>query len=382
VTDSTLDTHTADLDAPSESTSSPGPLPGEEQRYAVDESLGEGGMGLVVKAKDLRLQRQVAMKILSRPNPSARKRFIQEAQISSQLDHPGILPVYDLGEDESGSPFFTMKCLPQHDTLADVIDKLRLGNVEAQLVYTFEQRVLIVQQVCRALQYAHERGVMHRDVKPANIVLGGFGEVYLLDWGVAKLGEPEHDPPDAAAFVSASAPTNTSAGAIVGTPAYMAPEQVMEGKADPISDVYSLCAVLYELLTLRYYLDPLPEVLVDVILAVVKSVPVEAERFFDPTLGRVPRALSRICRQGLEKRRELRFQSARELEEALQLWLEGRSPIVCSGTCLQRVLARWSYHVDQHPFLVPVVSLLLAVLFVRWVVVSLWRIGEVVLAFW
>lgn len=354
----------------------------QERRYTTEESLGQGGMGLVVRATDERLGRPVAMKVLSSMGGDARVRFLQEAQVNSQLDHPAVLPVYDLGETDGGQPFFTMKYIPDHDTLSDVIGKLRAEDPEALRAYTFERRVAVVQQVCRALHYAHERGVVHRDIKPSNIVIGRFGEVYLLDWGVAKVAKkpvPKVGPSDETATVEPNDPTQTAANTIVGTPAYMAPEQIMESKTDAVSDVYAMCAVLYEFLTLHYYLGKDLPTVENVIMAAVTREPAEAETFKNPVYGRVPRALSRILYRGLQKTREDRYQTARELDLALQFWLEGRAPIVCPGTCMQRILARWSYHVDQRPIVVPIVSLVVLVLFLRWLLTGLWRLGEWVL---
>ncbi len=157
-------------------------------------------------------------------------------------------------------------------------------------------------------------------------------------------------------------------GSIVGTPAYMPPEQIL-GKRDqvgPASDVYALSAVLYELLTLEHYLGPIGDSFAELVAAVANRPPRDAESLADPVRGRVPRSLSRICRKGLAKEPAARFQSAHELEQVLQAWLEGNAPIVCPGTALQRLLARTSRWIDRHPSLGPALLLTAAGLLLMW----------------
>jgi len=346
--------------------------PPEVDRYAVEAEVGRGGMGRVLSAEDQVLRRKVALKVLRTGSEEARRRFAEEARITSQLDHPNVLPVYDLGVDPGGNAFFTMKLVRGHTSLAHVIERLRARDPEAHERLTFPRRVQLVQQVCHALAYAHRRGVVHRDLKPHNVVLGPYGEVYLVDWGIARVLPDAADGEDRIA--SEAPPPAAEPRAATGTPAYMAPEQVRTGEVSARSDVYSLTAVLYELLTLHYYLGPVePE---ELLYAIVAREPVPAESHRDPLNGRVPRSLSKICERGLAKDPAQRYASAGELEEALERWLEGRAPIVCPGTCMQRVLRRWSYWIDQHPFLVPIGSIVLAVLFVRWLVVSVWSLVQ------
>ncbi|MCA8923485.1 MAG: serine/threonine protein kinase [Planctomycetes bacterium] len=349
-----------------------GPLRPADARYDVGAEVGCGGMGKVLRADDTLLRRPVALKLLSAPgDPEARARFLREAQLTSQLDHAAVLPVYDLGRDTEGNLFFSMKLVSQHETLNDVIERLRAGDPEAHQTYSFQRRVQLVQRVCEALHYAHQRGVVHRDIKPANVVLSRYGEVFLADWGIAKLtGEgpapqaPEGPPrlaPEYQAF-------ETEEGALVGTVAYMAPEQLSQGVTDALTDVYSLCALLYEFLSLHYYLGEVSNE--SVFMAVVGRVPKPAEAYHSAQNGRVPRALSYICARGLNKNRAYRFQSARELEQALQLWLEGSAPIVCAGTCMKRVLTTWSHAIDRRPVLAPIASFVVAALFLRWLIVT------------
>jgi serine/threonine protein kinase len=206
--------------------------------YQLGDVIGRGGMGEVLVAQDLRIGREVAVKrIRGRPSPDAIDRFLREARIQARLDHPAIVPVYELATDAEGVPFFTMKRL----TGVTLAERLASERTKIQpLLRAFAD-------VCLAIELAHSRGVVHRDLKPSNIMLGDFGEVYVLDWGVARViadttrstrpitAQPEED--------------NTTAGAILGTPGYMAPEQVRGQDAGPPADVYALGSILFELLS-------------------------------------------------------------------------------------------------------------------------------------
>ncbi len=210
------------------------PAPG----YQLGEVIGRGGMGEVLVAQDLRIGREVAVKrIRGRPSPDAIDRFLREARIQARLDHPAIVPVYELATDADGVPFFTMK------RLTGVTLTERLGDEGKKI----QPLLRAFADVCLAIELAHSRGVVHRDLKPSNIMLGDFGEVYVLDWGVARViadttrsTRPITAQPDE---------ENTTAGSILGTPGYMAPEQVRGNDAGPPADVYSLGAILFEMLS-------------------------------------------------------------------------------------------------------------------------------------
>lgn len=332
-----------------------------KRRYAGAREIGQGGMGRVLRVTDTALNRPVAMKLLQQEGSSGAARFIQEARITGRLEHPNILPVHDFGFNEEGELFFTMKLVEEHTTLADVIARLRDGDPEAHATYTFERRVQIIQQLCNVLDYAHSRGIVHRDVKPANIIVGDHGEVFLLDWGIAKvIGRPE-----APGNANQNQPPGTRDGTIIGTPAYMPPEQIMGDVAHlgPTADVYATAATLYELLTLRSYLGAKLNAPVEqLIAAVVSQTPTPAETFVDKKNGRVPRTLSRICQRGLQKAPEDRFATAADLSRALQFWLEGRGPMACLGTTMQRGLAETIRAIDRSPFWVPMAVIALGVL--------------------
>ncbi|MBL4846553.1 MAG: serine/threonine protein kinase [Planctomycetes bacterium] len=340
-------------------------------RYEVQEEIGKGGMGRVLEVRDKTLRREVALKVMLTNDRTEQSRFALEAQITGQLDHPNVLPVYDYGLDDEGKPFFTMKLVRGHSSIADLISDIRKGEVTARR-WTFKRRVQVIQEVCQALHYAHMRGVAHRDIKPENIVLGGFGEVYLVDWGVACLGDKAQVRPVDLSKEEARVVRETDARNIVGTPIYMSPEVIRGGEANAESDVYSLVAVLFEFLTLHHYLVDLPDdvqVLADQICSKGRTA---AEGFVDPIAGRVPRTLSALCLNGLGTNPEKRFVDARQLEDHLQAWIEGKNPIICPGTCMQRGMNESRDLIDQHPVLIPALVITLSVLALAWIGYTTW----------
>ena len=225
-------------------------------RYESGERIGEGGMGIVRACADRRIGREVAMKIV-RPGDGSRgdlkARFLREACVQGQLEHPAIVPVYDLGRDPDGTLYFTMKRV-RGSTFERIVDALRAGEPEAARQYSRPKLLSAFARVCHAVAFAHARSVVHRDLKPGNVMLGDYGEVYVLDWGLAKVVDsPEPrlstNPP---AITSGSDPgAKTALGATMGTPGYMAPEQVRGEDVDSRVDVYALGAILFELLALE-----------------------------------------------------------------------------------------------------------------------------------
>ncbi len=212
-----------------------GRIPG--RRYAIGELLGAGGNGNVFDLRDNNFDRNVAVKMLAddhAQNIKVLRKFVHEALITAQLDHPNILPVYDMDITEGGSLFYTMKKVEGY-SLNEVIED-SVDDAYVDEVNDFDDVVRLFIKVCEAVSYAHARGIIHQDIKPSNIMLGAYGEVRVVDWGTA---------------IDTKIESSTS-GRLVGTPMYMSPEQARREGADERSDVYCLGASLYHTLTGRF----------------------------------------------------------------------------------------------------------------------------------
>src|SRR5215510_898957 len=259
--------------------------------YQIVAPLGEGGMAAVYKAYQPSMERHVAVKVLPRHMATSDEfvaRFKREAKLLAQLQHPHILPVFDYGESE-GYPYIVMPFL-QSGTLADLMKKQRLPMSEVRRIIT---------QLGDALGYAHARGMIHRDIKPSNVLIDERGNCLLTDFGLARM-------------VEASAKLTTS-GAIMGTPAYMSPEQGAGSQVDRRSDIYSLGIILYEMVTSR-----VPYVAETPIAVVFKHIqdPLPSARKFNPAL---PESIELVLLKALAKSPEDRFQTAEDFVHAIQL---------------------------------------------------------------
>jgi tRNA A-37 threonylcarbamoyl transferase component Bud32 len=298
-------------------------VPEARERYTLSRLHATGGIGRVWLARDASLGRDVALKEL-RPEragqPVVWGRFLREAQVTGQLEHPSIVPVYDLGRrPEDHAPFYTMRFV-RGRTLAEAVQayhERRQRGASGPLELRELMTALI--GVCNAVAYAHSRGVLHRDLKPQNVVLGDYGEVMVLDWGLAKVaGEAEGEAARVAVGADGGpAGEQTVAGQVLGTPAYMSPEQA-EGRLDLLdarTDVYGLGAVLYSVLTGQ---APFAGVDTTSVLRRVVHEPPAPPR---SVVAGVPRALDAVCLKALAKRPAERYASARELGSELQRWL-------------------------------------------------------------
>jgi serine/threonine-protein kinase len=294
---------------------SPRPLL-DTDRFLVREVIGIGGMGHVVRAWDTELRREVAIKLPAPEHsidPADIERFVNEARITGQLQHPYIVPVYELGIDRQGTRFLSMRLLAG-ETLEATLEKAGERRLAPDVLGDLLQ---VFVKVCDAISFAHSRGIVHRDLKPANVMISDFGQVYVLDWGVA-LSSPSPSRADEGAEPPSS---RDLPGSLLGTPSYMAPEQLrgLHDQIDERTDVYSLGAILYRILAGR------PPYSSEALLAIRRGAGeveiVSAERIAGE--GSVPGGLSRIALKALAFNKVDRYPSVLELKRDIEHFLRG-----------------------------------------------------------
>ena len=307
-------------------------------KYTFVKELARGGMGTVYLVEDSELNRQVAVKVLNTPDISEdlRRRMIREAQIIARLEHPGIVPVHDVGVLPDGRVFYAMK----------FVRGVRLDEYAANTSSTRE-RLRKFQAVCDAVAFAHAHNVIHRDLKPQNIMIGSFGEVLVLDWGVAKILRDDRGPIASEADTLILPPpgtnkvTDTAHGTVIGTRQYMSPEQA-RGEIDQLderSDIYSLGAVFYFLLTNQ-----------------APGAPDDAKpRAVNP---RVTKPAEAVCLKAMARNRSNRYASATELSAEVSRLLDAEPVSAYRENAYEKV-SRW---VSKNRFLV---LLVLAYLLMR-----------------
>ena len=295
-------------------------------RYRLVGRVGSGGMGTVYEAEDSVLGRRVALKVLDLPDAGDElsARLIREAHILARLEHPGIVPVHDAGTLADGRVFYAMKFVEGErlDALAKRMD-------------TLSDRLRIFQRICEAVSFAHARGILHRDLKPENIMVGSFGEVLVMDWGVAKIirdergvrearrsSEAEVLPHVASGSVDVHSAPKTAHGTILGTPGYMAPEQARGeiDKLDERTDIYSLGAILQ-------------------FLVGINGSVTEAGKSL--TFASAPKAVSAIAGMAMAKDRASRYASVSDLAQDVAQYLDGLPVSAYPENAFQKA-ARWA----------------------------------------
>jgi serine/threonine-protein kinase len=328
-------------------------------KYEYINEIASGGMGRVVLVKDRQLRRQVAMKLIGDDAKLKERmvgRFLAEAQTTGQLEHPNIVPIHELGVSSDGKCYFTMK-LVRGETLGNVFDRLAKGDRQTGEKYSLPRLLAIFQQIANGLSFAHARGVIHRDLKPDNIMLGEFGEVLVMDWGLAKLIRARDLKPQVGGHGGSGAQDEldgidsldvekTVLGTIAGTAGYMSPEQA-RGEVDRLderADIFALGAMLYQMLTGS---PPYDQLRTEArIRATAEEQPIESPaarlRRYDPLrAARIPRELAAVAMKALSPKAADRYQSAQMFGDEIQRYLEGRPVLACPDTVIRRSL-KWA----------------------------------------
>lgn len=318
--------------------------------YGVKGEIGRGGFGSVLLAQEHATRRDIALKTFNplhskQSTSNIQTRFLDEALITAQLQHPGIIPIYTISQDSSGHYFYTMRPV-EGEALNEILARLKAGESVTAEKYTLRSLIQILTSVCKTMSFAHDRGVIHRDLKPSNIIVGSYGEVLVIDWGLAKIIEKaapfrddenfEQRGPFAEVWASYQRELKTTRtdggpdsqatreGHIMGTVSYMSPEQA-SGKIDELdhrSDMWSIGVILYECATL--YLPFHSSRIEQILHRIIAEEPQPA--FKANPHRRVPVELSEIVMRCLRKRKEERFASLNELVIELERWLAGIAP--------------------------------------------------------
>ncbi len=274
----------------------------------LGETLGQGGMGIVRLARQPGIGRDVAVKTLREiaDTPAARRRLLNEARVTGTLEHPNVVPVYAVGRDEAGRPFLVMRRIGGETWSSAIADERDRGATEPT-----DRQLRVLVQICNVMGFAHERGVLHRDLKPDNVMIGSWGEVYVLDWGLAVALTPGAVP---------GLPTAAAQRRVSGTPAYMAPEQALGDPLTVATDVWLLGALLYELAHGHG-----PHLTGDAEADTVSRTLARAAAVIPPLSPDLPPALASLLLGALDRNPQRRFPSAQSFRDAVQRFMDERS---------------------------------------------------------
>ena len=336
-------------------------LSSNKAKYEYLGEIAQGGMGRIVAVKDRSLRRRVAMKLLISPNGEASRqhvnRLLAEAQTTGQLEHPNIVPIHEVGIYQDDKYYFTMK-LVKGKTLKEIFRKLHKKDGVVDDLYSLPRLLAIFQQIANGLGFAHSRGVIHRDLKPDNIMLGEFGEVLIMDWGIAKLVDQVSGAKTAADVdvnnsfadhfdgIDSQEKDGTVVGTVAGTLGYMSPEQARGevDKLDARTDIFSLGAMLYEMFagSPPYNQPNAKERLRAAANQVAVESPTSRVRKTNSSTRalKIPREVAAIAMKAIASKPADRYQSAQEFFDDIQRYLEGHTVKACPDTFVQ-LTAKW-----------------------------------------
>mgnify|MGYP002623493057 CR=1 FL=1 len=277
------------------------------EKYKGFQEMAGGGAGILLSSYDNNLRRKVAIKKLKagqQDNSREQQRLIREARITAQLSHPNTVPVYEMGIADDGEIYFAMKKI-EGSNLFQILCRIAQGEEDAKQEFTLYRLLSILIQASNALAYAHARGVIHRDVKPENVLVGLFGEVYMMDWGVAKVWGMPNEGGEADFTKEDVMNRLTASGKRPGTPLYMSPEQVQDRPIDERTDIFSMGVVLYETLALR---EPFRGARIkDTFGNILNDEPPPPSTVSQHL--KVPKRLDEICAKAMQKKPGDRYQS-------------------------------------------------------------------------
>jgi serine/threonine protein kinase len=312
--------------------------------YRIEQEIGRGGMGVVLRAFDTMLNREVAVKVAMRDpheNELQIKRFLREAEVTGRLAHPGIVPIYARGKNPSGHEYFSMKLVVGLD-LGELLKKWHGGDRSVRSEYPLPRLLAIFERICETIGYAHEQGVLHRDLKPDNVMIGDHGEVWVMDWGLAKVLNETDDDREAADRKPSSRRGATIDSAltmddmVVGTPIFMAPEQSRGEEVDARADIYGLGGILYFILTGRAAVSG--STLDEVMARVAKGDVVPLSRLRRGK--RIPKNLAAITARCMDVNPRRRYAGTKELLADLRAY-QRDEPISALAETWLSSLRRW-----------------------------------------
>ena len=322
--------------------------------YELQRELARGGMGQIYEGYDQHLVRRVAIKVSANKSRQDDPRFIREAQVLARLAHPNIVPIYNLGQDESGRPCYSMK-LVRGETLQAILDAKREKNPTTTQEYPIERLLGVFLKICDALAFAHAQGVLHRDLKPENVMVGEFGEVLVMDWGVAKIQgeEPQAVVSDSDLDLEGPTPGETLDGEVIGTPGYLSPEQAL-GRIDELderTDVFGLGGILHAILTLHPPVEG--QTLLDILIKSKRGN--ISRRLSNPRESQIPSALQAVTLKALADKPERRYQNVGEMARDIENYRNGFATRAEDASLIRQLLLL----VTRHRTLAAMLGLLL-----------------------